>query len=81
MRVKRLFSVVVGCLLMGMLLAGCGGDSPAAEEPASSESSSSGASEEATEMAAVTLQLKWVAQAQFAGYYAALDQGFYKDEG
>jgi NitT/TauT family transport system substrate-binding protein len=28
----------------------------------------------------VTLQLKWVAQAQFAGYYAALDQGFYKDE-
>jgi NitT/TauT family transport system substrate-binding protein len=31
--------------------------------------------------AAVTLQLKWVAQAQFAGYYAALEQGFYTDEG
>jgi NitT/TauT family transport system substrate-binding protein len=29
---------------------------------------------------AVTLQLKWVTQAQFAGYYAALDQGFYTDE-
>jgi len=28
----------------------------------------------------VTLQLKWVTQAQFAGYYAALDQGYYKDE-
>src|SRR5437879_831641 len=28
----------------------------------------------------VTLQLKWVTQAQFAGYYAALDQGFYKAE-
>jgi len=28
----------------------------------------------------VTLQLKWVAQAQFAGYYAAQDQGYYKDE-
>src|SRR6476646_6513150 len=27
-----------------------------------------------------TLQLKWVTQAQFAGYYAALDQGSYKDE-
>ena len=27
-----------------------------------------------------TLQLKWVTQAQFAGYYAALDQGYYKDE-
>jgi NitT/TauT family transport system substrate-binding protein len=28
----------------------------------------------------VTLQLKWVTQAQFAGYYAALEQGFYSDE-
>jgi NitT/TauT family transport system substrate-binding protein len=29
----------------------------------------------------VTVQLKWVTQAQFAGYYAALDQGFYEDAG
>ena len=29
----------------------------------------------------VTLQLKWVAHAQFAGYYVAKDKGFYKDEG
>ena len=29
----------------------------------------------------VTLQLKWVTQAQFAGYYVALDKGFYKDAG
>jgi NitT/TauT family transport system substrate-binding protein len=29
----------------------------------------------------VTLQLKWVTQAQFAGYYAAAAQGFYKDAG
>ena len=29
----------------------------------------------------VTLQLKWVTQAQFAGYYVALDQGFYAEEG
>ena len=28
----------------------------------------------------VTLQLQWVTQAQFAGYYVALDQGFYEDE-
>src|SRR6266496_4901336 len=27
----------------------------------------------------VTLQLKWVAQAQFAGYYAAQDLGYYED--
>ena len=29
----------------------------------------------------VTVQLKWVTQAQFAGYYAALEQGYYADEG
>ncbi len=29
----------------------------------------------------LTLQLKWVTQAQFAGYYAALDNGFYEEEG
>ena len=29
----------------------------------------------------VTLQLKWVTQAQFAGYYAALQQGYYKNAG
>jgi len=29
----------------------------------------------------LTLQLKWVTQAQFAGYYVAQDKGFYKDAG
>ncbi len=29
----------------------------------------------------VTLQLQWFAQAQFAGYYAALDKGYFADEG
>lgn len=29
----------------------------------------------------LTLQLKWVTQAQFAGYYVAQDKGFYEEEG
>ena len=29
----------------------------------------------------VVLQLKWVTQAQFAGYYVAQDKGFYKEAG
>ena len=29
----------------------------------------------------VTIQLKWVTQTQFAGYYVAQDKGFYKEEG
>ncbi len=33
------------------------------------------------ELTPVSLQLQWVAQSQFAGYYAAVDQGFYEEEG
>src|SRR6266545_4966764 len=33
------------------------------------------------ELTKVTLQLKWVTQAQFAGYYAALQKGYYKQAG
>jgi len=43
--------------------------------------SSSGASPSAAAMTPVKLQLQWFPQAQFAGYFAALDQGFYKAEG
>lgn len=32
-------------------------------------------------LTSVKLQLQWVAQGQFAGYYAAVDQGYYEDEG
>src|SRR5258707_6879391 len=34
-----------------------------------------------TKLTKVTLQLKWVTQAQFAGYYAAASQGYYKQAG
>ena len=37
--------------------------------------------EDEAELTPINLQLQWVAQAQFAGYYAAVDQGFYADEG
>ncbi len=33
------------------------------------------------ELTPVRLQLQWVAQSQFGGYYAAVDQGFYEEEG
>lgn len=35
----------------------------------------------AQDLVPVRLQLQWVAQSQFAGYYAAVDQGFYAEEG
>jgi len=54
--------------------AACGG-SGSESEPAANASAAGG------ELKAVKLQLQWVAQAQFAGYYAAVDQGYYEDEG
>jgi len=48
--------------------------------PAANNSGSSGGGT-AGAPAKVSLQLQWVAQGQFAGYYAAVDQGYYKDAG
>ena len=39
------------------------------------------ANDEAKDLEPVTLQLKWKPQFQFAGYYAALEHGFYEEEG
>jgi NitT/TauT family transport system substrate-binding protein len=52
--------------------AGCGGS----KKSSSGGSGTSGKSCSKTD--SVTLQLKWVTQAQFAGYYAAADKGYYK---
>ena len=57
--------VVIAIAAAAFLAAGCGG----------------GDDDASGELTPVTLQSKWVVQAQFAGYYAAVDQGFYEDEG
>ncbi|MEK5025455.1 ABC transporter substrate-binding protein [Paenibacillus sp. FSL M7-1046] len=71
------------------LLAGCGGNNnnnaPAAEATAgtggASASPETAATEPAAEPVTVKLQLKWVPQAQFAGYFLAQDKGYYAEEG
>jgi NitT/TauT family transport system substrate-binding protein len=40
-----------------------------------------GRAQAAPKLTKVTLQLKWVTQAQFAGYYAAVEKGYYKNLG
>ncbi|HEY5578282.1 MAG TPA: ABC transporter substrate-binding protein [Acidimicrobiia bacterium] len=40
-----------------------------------------GGDEEPAALTPVRLQLQWFAQSQFAGYFAALDNGYYEDEG
>jgi NitT/TauT family transport system substrate-binding protein len=61
-----------GALALGA--AACGSaDQGTASGAASSSAGSAGTP--------VKLQLQWVTQGQFAGYFAALDQGYYTDEG
>jgi NitT/TauT family transport system substrate-binding protein len=54
-----------------IILSGCSGGDSGGDEADTADSG----------LTPVTLQLQWVAQAQFAGYYAAVDQGYYEDEG
>jgi NitT/TauT family transport system substrate-binding protein len=71
-----------------VLAAACsstGGTASSAPSAAPSAAAPSAAGSEApsqpAELTKVRVQLKWVAQAQFAGYYAAVDQGYYADQG
>ena len=57
-------------------IAACGGSD---NDSSTASSSSSGAA--AGKLTKVKLQLQWFTQAQFAGYFAAVDQGYYKDAG
>ncbi len=54
--------------------------STAASSAAASAAPASSAAAACTTPTPVKLQLQWFAQAQFAGYYAAKDKGFYKDQ-
>jgi NitT/TauT family transport system substrate-binding protein len=53
---------------------------PAASAPAESAGASAPASQSAATPATVKLQLQWVPQAQFAGYFAAEQQGYFAAE-
>ncbi len=65
-------AVVLG-VAAALALAGC-----ASSEAATADSTSS---ETTAELTPVKLQLQWLTQAQFAGYYAAQAEGFYEDAG
>ena len=70
---SRRFLLAALVVLVSVLVAGCGGGSKSSES--GGETGGGGAKKK------VTLQLKWVTQAQFAGYYAAKAKGYYDEEG
>ncbi len=63
--IRRVLAAATVVVATAPLLAACGSDD-------------GGGSGDLTE---VKLQLQWLPQAQFAGYYAAVDQGFFEEEG
>jgi len=52
-------------------------EAPAPEEEPAAEEAVAG---ECTELTPVSLQLQWFVQAQFGGYYAAKDKGYYEEQ-
>ncbi len=66
----RTRSLIVGTAVAGLLLTGCG--TADTDKPATTTSGG---------VTTVKLQLQWFFQAQFAGYIAAVDKGFYKEQG
>ncbi|MHB1243705.1 MAG: ABC transporter substrate-binding protein, partial [Gaiellaceae bacterium] len=77
MKVRRLWWLALPVVVLALLVAGCGGD----DEEDEAGGTTAAETTEPQELTDVTLQLKWVTQGQFAGYYAALEQGYYEDEG
>ncbi|HEY0119886.1 MAG TPA: ABC transporter substrate-binding protein [Cellulomonas sp.] len=74
--------LAVAATLAALALAACSsGASTSGGETTGAAAAPSGGATSAGPLIPVKLQLQWVAQAQFAGYYAAVAQGFYKDEG
>jgi NitT/TauT family transport system substrate-binding protein len=74
--------VLTGAL--AVVAAACGSDnsgSSSATTPATTAAAGGSAATTAGPLKKVKLQLQWFAQAQFAGYYAAIDQGFFKKHG
>ena len=80
-RNKGIWKILAMLLALAMLAAACGGDDGDADEGGSDESSSDDAGESSGDLTEVSLQLQWVPQSQFAGYFAARDLGFYEDVG
>lgn len=78
MRKSGIRFAVAGLAALSLVAAACGGsDDTATEDTTATEEV---AATECTEPTPVKLQLQWFIQAQFAGYFAAQDQGFYADQ-
>jgi len=87
MKQRLLTKLAAGAIALTFVAAACSSDSSTKEpttDTAVTEDSvttdTAAPAAECTEPTKVKLQLQWFIQAQFAGYFAAQDQGFYSDQ-
>ncbi|MDY0828003.1 ABC transporter substrate-binding protein [Microbacterium sp. BG28] len=71
--IRRALVAVSAVGIASMALAACAGGG--SDAPAASGDS------EVEPLTSIKLQLQWLPQAQFAGYYVALDKGYFEEEG
>lgn len=78
---KKLLALSLAVVMMGAMLVGCGSKSSETADSKDTTKSSDTTKANDGELQKVTLQLKWLPQSQFMGYYVAAAKGYYKDEG
>ncbi len=71
---RRAFGMGAGGMTLAAFLAACAGDGDG-------DSPGTGGGGGGTDLTPIKLQLQWLPQAQFAGYFAAREQGFFEEEG
>ena len=84
MKINRLSKGAVLLAVAGLAVAACGSDdtaTPATTPTSGVAAAGCDASKAPATLTKVKLQLQWFTQAQFAGYFAAVDQGCYAAEG
>ncbi|WP_156253838.1 ABC transporter substrate-binding protein [Pseudactinotalea terrae] len=72
---RRAFAAGAGGMTLAAFLAAC------SDTGGGNGGGTGGGGGEGGELTPVKLQLQWLPQAQFAGYFAAADQGFFEEEG
>lgn len=86
---SRIARIAGTAVVAALVLTACGSDSDTADsatgtatatEDGTAEATDESTGGECTELTPASLQLQWFVQAQFGGYYAAKDKGFYEEQ-
>jgi NitT/TauT family transport system substrate-binding protein len=91
MTLAKKVGTLLAIILLVAIVSACGGASVTSAPPTAAPAAQPTSAPQATsapsggqssgQLTPVKFQLQWVVQSQFAGYYAAQELGYYKDEG